>query len=175
MGGAAVQLAAAWGAKVIALIKSERDHERLDQSKIAAIAHSDSSDIAGVVHEATGGRGCDLAINGIGGSLFQPMLDALADGGRMVVLSAIGGREVPLDLLTFYRRRLTLVGLNTVDTDIVQGARIMDQLTPLFESGVIAPPKIAARYPLSQAAEAYGRLAEGVGKVALFPNSRFPK
>lgn len=173
VGSAAVQLAFAHGAKVIALIKNEGEHQRLDLPKIAAIAHSASNDLAEVVRIATGGKGAALAVNGVGGSLFQSMLDALADSGRMVVFSAIGGREVPLDILSFYRRNLTLHGLNTAIVSVSDGARIMDQLTPLFESGALAPPKIAERYPLSRAAEAYGRLTQGSGKIALIPDRQY--
>jgi hypothetical protein len=52
--------------------------------------------------------------------------------------------------------------------DVVCGAKILDQLEPLFTSGTIPPPTIAARYPLSQAAEAYQRVARG--KVVLIPD-----
>jgi NADPH:quinone reductase-like Zn-dependent oxidoreductase len=45
---------------------------------------------------------------------------------------------------------------------------MLNQLAPLFASGAITPPCIAARYPLSQAAEAYQRVASG--KVVLIPD-----
>ncbi len=52
--------------------------------------------------------------------------------------------------------------------DVVHDAKILDQLAPLFASGAILPPCIAARHPLSQAAEAYQRGAGG--KVVLIPD-----
>ena len=86
----------------------------------------------------------------------------------MVCFSAMGGREVPLDLLAFYRNNLTLHGLNTAVSTVVRGAQLLNQLAPLFASGAIPPPRIAARYPLSQAAEAYQRVAGG--KIVLIPD-----
>jgi NADPH:quinone reductase-like Zn-dependent oxidoreductase len=80
----------------------------------------------------------------------------------------MGGRDVPLDLLAFYRQNLTLHGLNTAVSTVVHGAATLTQLAPLFASGALTPPRIAARYPLSQAAEAYQRVASG--KVVLIPD-----
>jgi NADPH:quinone reductase-like Zn-dependent oxidoreductase len=77
----------------------------------------------------------------------------------------MGGREVPLDLVAFYRQNLTLHGLNTAVSTVVQGAAMLTQLAPLFASGALTPPRIAAWYPLSQAAEAYLRVVSG--KVVL--------
>ena len=168
VGSAAVQIAAAHHAKVIALVRNASDDARVDAQKVTAIAHAESHDVAEVVREATGGQGVHLAINAIGGSLFQPLLDVLAAEGRMVCFSAMGGREVPLDLLAFYRSNLTLYGLNTAVDNVVRGAQMLKQLAPLFASGAIPPPRIAARYPLSQAAEAYQRVAGG--KIVLIPD-----
>jgi NADPH:quinone reductase-like Zn-dependent oxidoreductase len=73
-----------------------------------------------------------------------------------------------LDLVAFYRNNLTLHGLNTAVSTVRRGATMLNQLAPLFASGAIPPPRIAARYPLSQAAEAYQRVASG--KVVLIPD-----
>jgi NADPH2:quinone reductase len=171
VGSAAVQLAAARHAQVIALVRNASDDARVEARHVAAIAHAESHDVAAVVHAATGGQGVHLAINTIGGSLFQPLLDVLAPEGRMVCFSAMGGRDVPLDLLAFYRNNFTLHGLNTAVGTVVQGATVLDQLAPLFASGALTPPRIAARYPLSQAAEAYQRVASG--KAVLIPDRMY--
>src|SRR5205085_10663283 len=107
VGSAAVQIAAARHAKVIALVRNASDDARVDAQKVEAIAHAETNDVSEVVRAATGGTGVHLAINAIGASLFQPLLDVLASEGRMVCFSAMGGRDVPLDLLAFYRNNLT--------------------------------------------------------------------
>jgi NADPH:quinone reductase-like Zn-dependent oxidoreductase len=71
-------------------------------------------------------------------------------------------------LLAFYRNNLTLHGLNTAVSTVVCGAQMLNQLAPLFASEAIPPPRITARYPLSQAAEVYQRSASG--KVVLIPD-----
>src|SRR5689334_17662581 len=49
---------------------------------------------------------------------------------------------------------------------------IHDYLAPMFESGALKPSAISEQYPLSQAAQAYGRVASGKGgKVVLIMSS----
>lgn len=171
VGRAATEIVAASGAHTIALVRDADEAERLDAGRVAAIARSDKNDLAEVVRRATGGRGADLALNGVGGVLFQPLLDALSEGGRMAIYSAAGGREVPLDIFTLYRRRLQLLGVNTAAVDATAGARILDQLAPLFRSGAMQPLPVLAREPLSNAASAYTRVAHGApGKIVLVPD-----
>ena len=166
VGLAATQLAHARGARVIALVKDSSELSIADS--VEAVAQFDRGNLKAVVDEATGGKGADLALNGVGASIFPPMLDALGEGGRQVVYSAVGGREFVIDILPFYRRQLTLLGLNTALFDATQCARILDSLTPLFEAGAFTPPAIDESYPLDQVAEAYGRVSSGKsGKVVL--------
>jgi len=168
VGSAAVELAHARGAQVIALVKDEETSRQLDRNKVNAIARSDRNDLEQVVREATDGKGADLALNGIGASVFPPFLNSLAHGGRTVIYSvAFGGREVTLDLFRLYRGRHQIFGLDTVAIDVVEGAKILSQLTPLFEGGTLGKPRIAERYALADGVRAYEQVASAKGKVVL--------
>ena len=79
----------------------------------------------------------------------------------MVVHSTAAGREVPLDLFAFYRRRLHLASVNTGIVDAEAGARILGELAPLFERGALAPYAAIERHALPAAAAAYARVAGG--------------
>jgi NADPH:quinone reductase-like Zn-dependent oxidoreductase len=172
VGSAALELAAAQGAQVIALVKDDAEGQRVDRTRVAAVATSERGNLVEVVRTATGGRGADLALNGVGGVIFQPLLEALADGGRMVNYSVAGGREVLLDLFNLYRRRLILTGVNTGLIDATAGARILTVLTPLFASGQLAQRQALELCPLSQAASAYARVAGGSpAKQVLVPDA----
>ena len=139
---------------------------------IAAVAEAEASDLREVARQPTEGRGCALALNGVGAAIFQDLLDALADGGRMVVYSAAGGTEARLGLLGFYRRQLSLHGLNTGALDAVACARILRELTPQFESGALKSLTVTERFPLERAAQAYDRVAKGAqGRIALVMNA----
>ncbi len=168
VGHAAVELAHAKGARVIALVRDEHQRNRLDKEKVVAVAQSDRNDLEQVVREATGGQGANVALSGIGASVFAEFQNSLAAGGRMVIYGAsFGGREATLDLSAFYRKRQRLFGLDTVAIDEVQAASILSQLTPLFESGELAKPVIAERYRLADAIQAYERVASAKGKIVL--------
>ncbi|HZJ52868.1 MAG TPA: zinc-binding dehydrogenase, partial [Myxococcaceae bacterium] len=70
----------------------------------------------------------------------------------------------------FYRRRLALLGINTAILTATDGARILDQLRPLFESGRVRPHPSIESYPLPDAARAYAAVAAGsASKVVLVP------
>ena len=143
--------------------------------KVEAIAQSDRADLAEIVRETTNGRGVDLALNGVGSSIFADIVGALAIGGRQVVYSVAGGRESTLDILSFYKHQLVLLGLDTQKFDVTYCADILNELTPLFESGALKPPTIGAPFPLSDAVLAYSRVAAGgAGKIVfvLPPDSR---
>ncbi|HXW18834.1 MAG TPA: zinc-binding dehydrogenase, partial [Candidatus Acidoferrales bacterium] len=136
--------------------------------QVQAVAQSDQGDLNRVVRQVTNGKGADLALNVVGGSIFGDILEALGIGGRQVVISAAGGREFMLDLLTLYRNQFTLTGLDTQKLDATMCAGILRELTPFFESGKLKPPVIQAKYPLAQAQQAYSRVASGKGGKVVF-------
>jgi NADPH:quinone reductase len=166
VGQAAIQLARAKGAYIVALVKDEKEGASLQG--VQAIARSDRADLETVVREATAGKGANLALNGVGGSIFQPLLGALAAGGKQVIYSAGGGRDASLDLLSFYQSRLTVAGLNTRDLDATACAAILTEISPLFESAAVKPLVVSGRYGLSEAAAAYRHVASGGNGKSVF-------
>ena len=172
VGWAAIELASALGARVVALVKDAEESRRLDRSRIVGVARSDAGDLPSVVQEATGGRGAQVALNGVGAPVFRPLLESLGPGGRLCVYSAAAGREVPLDLFDLYRRRLSLLGINTAVVTVEDGARILDQLRPLFETGRLRPHPLLEPHSLEDAARAYEQVARGsASKVVLVPRA----
>jgi NADPH:quinone reductase-like Zn-dependent oxidoreductase len=122
------------------------------------------------VLDATGGRGADVALNAIGAPAFSPLVDALAKGGRMVIFSALAGKDVQLDLFVFYRKRLSFFGLDSAAFSLERVADVLTRLSPYVESKALAAPSVSERYPLTRAPEAYARVqAGGSGKVVLLP------
>jgi len=168
VGQAAIQVAHARGANVIALVREACERKAPEAAGVKVIAQSDQENLEAVTREATGGRGAALALNGVGGSIFPAIMASLAVGGRQIVYSAVGGRESMVDIFAFYRSEFTLFGLDTQKLDASQCAAILNELTSLFESGVLKPLNVAERYPFVEAAQAYGRVAAGgAGKIVL--------
>lgn len=171
VGMGAVSLARAFGGNAIGVVRPRTDVSALRGLGVEVL-HAEGGDIQGAVRTITSGRGVDVALNGIGASLFAPLAASLVHGGRMIVYSVIGGRETQLDLFSFYRRELRLFGLDTASLQLAQIRTIYERLTPLFAAGTIAPPRIASAVPLSQARAAYEAVQRGVnGKVVLLPEA----
>ena len=168
VGSAAVALARALEAHPIAVVRERDDLGRLQALGAEAVLRSDHDDVPAAVRELTRGKGATLALNGVGAPVFGPLLESLGHGGRMVVYSALAGREVELDLFKLYRGALRLLGLDTAVFPLLEATRILEKLRPLFESGALTPPPIAASLPLSAASDAYQRVNRGEpGKVVL--------
>jgi NADPH:quinone reductase len=175
VGTASVQIVKALGAHPIALVRTTDDVSELEALGVDEIVRSDRDDVAARVKELTGGAGAQLATNAVGAPIFAALLDALAEDGRMVIFSAAGGHVAELDLFTFYRKRLTFYGLDTATFPLERVGKILERISPLIESAKLREPKIAARYPLEKAREAYERVNAGEpGKVVIVPSQQPP-
>ena len=168
VGQAAIQLANAKGGRVVALIKDANELWVSKSPGVEAVAQSDRVDLEDVVRRATNGEGANLALNGVGSSIFGAVLGALAVGGRQVVYSTVAGREFTLDLQSLYKNQFKLFGLDTQKLDAARCASILSEIGPLFDSGALQPPVIGERYPLSAVAKAYDRVASGKGGKIVF-------
>ena len=98
----------------------------------------------------------------MGGPLFEVGLKSLGLNGRQVNITAVGTTRVSFDLLDFYRKQLTLFGVNTSLFDTVASGDILDSLKPAFEQGKLTPPDIAGTCSLDEAAEAYVQIDKGL-------------
>lgn len=172
VGRSAIALVHALGGKAIALVRAGTSTAPLDGLAVEAVLQSEVDDVPKAVMALTNGCGADVALNGVGASVFAALAGSLIKGGRMVIYSVLGGREASLDLLAFYRQRLRLYGLDTASFDLREIARLYGKFGPLFESGALEPPAIAARVALSNARDAYERVSRGdPGKVVIVPDA----
>jgi NADPH:quinone reductase-like Zn-dependent oxidoreductase len=119
-----------------------------------------SSDIREAVLELTDGRGADLALDTIGGALFQPALRSLRFDGRMAGIFSGPEPQADFPLAEIYNRQLHVTGLASVFMDGAHVARIFDQLRPLFDRGALIPPSVKT-WPLQNSAEAYQTVLDG--------------
>jgi len=170
VGSAAVQIARWQGARTLGVIRDPAQEKDVTATGAQALINAEPQSLTAAVKAATDGRGADLILDTVGGALLEPCLGALAAGGRLVEITT-SQRRVEFDLLDFYRRALTLRGVNTLLLDSVACARILEQLTPGFECHALIPPRIARSFPLEQAADAYAQVQGGGtgGKVLIVP------
>jgi NADPH2:quinone reductase len=172
VGGAVAQIARQAGARVIGADRS-RPPAGSAILAVADVLLTGETDLPGALRVANGGRGADVVYDCVGGSLmFATALNCLAHRGRLVEISATGGRGVQFDLADFYHNESRLFGVDSLKRDLVQSAGMLDALRPHFENGTFRPAPIAASYPLDAAADAYRHVAAGApGRVVLTPNA----
>lgn len=172
IGTTAIQLAAARGALVLATAGSAEKARACE--RLGAVRGIDyrNEDFVHIARQATGGRGVDLILDIIGASYLERNLAAAAPGGRLVVISLIGGTYTEINLSTLMRKCLTLMGSILRSKSVREKAMIANALRrnvwPLISAGQVRPA-IYATFPLWQAAEAH-RLMESsqhIGKIVL--------
>lgn len=172
VGGAVAQIARHVGARVIGADRTSPP-EGSAILGVADVLLADEVDLPGAVRQETGGRGADVVYDCVGGrAMFATAVACLAHRGRLVEISATGGRDVQFDLADFYHNESRLFGVDSLKRDLVQSARMLDALRRQFEDGTFRPAPIAATYPLDAAAAAYRHVAAGApGRIVLTPNA----
>lgn len=171
IGTTTIQLAKAFGAKVLATAGSdERCQACLKLGADRAINYK-TEDFATVVNEFTGGKGVNVILDMVAGSYLAKNLQSLAVEGRLVIIATLGGAKAEANLNTIMVKRLTVTGSTLRPRSVAQKATIAQALRgrvwPLLDQGKLAPV-IDRTFPLTQAAEAHRALdGDHTGKIML--------
>lgn len=171
IGTFAIQYGTAIGAQVLTTARAAK-HERLRELGAAATIDYSSEDFVAAVREQTGGRGADVILDIIGGKYLAQNVDALADGGRLVIIGMQGGRKAELDISKLLAKRGSVSATALRSRPAAQKAAIVagvrDEVWPLIAAGKIRTV-IDRRLPMTEAADAH-RLVDSnahLGKVLL--------
>jgi len=172
IGTTAIQLAAAFGAKVIATAGSkEKCQACLDLGAERAINYREE-DFVEVVKEVTDGNGVELLIDMVGAEYFARNIASLAVDGRLVQIAIMTGAEAQVNLGLIMRRRLTVTGSTLRPRSVAEKGAIAESLKthvwPLLAAGK-AKPVMYKTFPLEKAAEAHALMESSahIGKIAL--------
>jgi NADPH:quinone reductase len=163
VGTAAVQLAAAAGARVVASVRNPEHHQAVADLGAAVVADPG---------QAFGHGPFDVVLELVGAPNFPGNLDALATGGRLLVIGFGAGARIELDLRKLWARRSRMLGSNLRSRPLEEKAdaarRVEHQTLPLLADGRLRIP-VAATFPLEQVQAAYDRFADGgkLGKLVL--------
>jgi NADPH:quinone reductase-like Zn-dependent oxidoreductase len=172
IGTTAIQLAKAFGAKVIATAGSaEKIKACIDLGADRAVNYR-TEDFVAVCKEAAGGKGVNVTLDMVGGDYAERNLVAAAEDGRIVQIATLGGAETKINLARLMVKRLTLTGstLRPRTREVKAGlARALEEkVWPLFAQGKVRVV-IDQTFPLARAADAHRRMEEGthIGKIVL--------
>jgi NADPH:quinone reductase-like Zn-dependent oxidoreductase len=169
VGQAAAQIAAMHGARVFGVT---RRTDAFVQPHIAVrMIDGSSDDLAAVVRDETGGHGADIVYNTVGSPYFAAANQAMAHGGRQILISTVEG-PVPFDIFTFYRGEHSFFGIDSLALDASASAALLRDLLPGFASERLKPMAVAEStcYRLEQAKDAYRTVHEiASSRVVLIP------
>ncbi len=172
IGTVAIQLAKAFGARVIATAGSaDKCAACLRLGADAAIDYR-REDFVVRTGEITTGHGADVIVDLIGGDYVARNYAAAAEEGRIVQIGTQHGAraEIPLGLLMV--KRLTHTGSTLRHRPVAFKAAVAEALHekvwPLFAARTVAP-LIDSTFPLAEAAKAQARMeaSEHIGKIVL--------
>ena len=173
VGVAALQTAKALGAKVIGTSGSAEKLEKLKAMGLDVGIRTRSGDFAEAVMKATDGKGVNLVVNNVGGSVFAETVRALAYEGRHATVGYVDGvLRSELDIEALHTKRLTLFGvsnrLRTPEQRAVTVRGFAADILPFIAAGKIRPV-IDRAFPFSElpAAKAYMESNAHVGKIVV--------
>jgi NADPH:quinone reductase len=169
LGLAAVQVAAASGAKAIAVVSTEEKEAAAKAAGAAHVVRSDGDWLA-ATKEHSGG-GVDIVFDPVGGDRFTDSLRSCREEGRVVVAGFAGGEIPTVRVHRLLHNNLEVIGAGwgaymVPKPDAVRKAAAA--LEKLREGGPLKPP-IGARFPLERVGEAL-QVIEGrqaIGKIVL--------
>ena len=179
IGVTAIQLAKAFGARVIATAGSaEKCTACLSLGADRAIDYT-KEDFAEVVKTETAGRGIDVILDMVGGDYIDKNVRALADDGRLVNIAYQKGSTATIDFMRVMLKRLTITGstLRVRSNEVKAGiaSEVAKHALPLVSGGKVKI-LIDSTYPLDKAAEAHARMESSahIGKIVLTVGRRDP-
>jgi len=172
IGTTAIQLAKAFGARVLATAGSEaKCAAMLDLGADLAINYRDT-DFVEAVRQSTDGKGADLILDMVGGDYINRNYQAAAVDGRIVQIAFLNGRRAEADFSLLMMKRLTHTGSTLRARDIGFKAAIAAELHqhvwPLLNERKVLPV-MDSIFPLDQASAAHQRMEDGdhIGKIVL--------
>jgi NADPH:quinone reductase len=172
IGTTAIQLARAYGARVIATAGSDEKCSACQSLGAEVAINYRSTDFVTTVRDTTGGRGVDLVLDMVGGEYLQRNIDCLARDGRLVQIGFLGGAKSQINMGPVLQRRLWITGSTLRARSIAEKAAIagavQQHVWPLLEAGTVRV-LVHATFPLQHAAEAH-RVMESsthIGKLVL--------
>jgi NADPH:quinone reductase len=172
IGVTAIQMAKAFGHKVLATAGSPQKCAACEELGADRAINYKTEDFAAIVKEATAGRGVDVILDMVGGEYIDRELKCLADDGRLVIIAMLGGAKATVNLNEILRRRLTLTGSTLRPRPVsFKGAiarNLQEKVWPHIESGAIKPV-VYRIFPLAEAAQAHALMESSthIGKIVL--------
>jgi putative PIG3 family NAD(P)H quinone oxidoreductase len=172
IGTMAIQLAKAFGSKVIVTVGSKDKADACTKLGADLAINYKTQDFVAETKAATNGAGANVILDMVGGDYIDRNYDAAAVDGRVVQIATLGGAKANVNIAKVMVKRLhhtgsTLRPRSNADKAAMVAA-IEAKVMPLLREGRVKP-LMDSTFPLEKAADAHRRMetSEHIGKIVL--------
>jgi putative PIG3 family NAD(P)H quinone oxidoreductase len=172
IGTMAIQLAKAFGAKVIVTVGGQDKADACLKLGADRAINYKTEDFVAETKTATNGTGANVILDMVGGEYIERNYAAAAIDGRIVQIATLGGAKATLNIAKVMVKRLhhtgsTLRPRSNADKAAMVAA-IEAKVMPLIRDGRVKP-LMDSTFPLEKAADAHRRMetSEHIGKIVL--------
>jgi NADPH2:quinone reductase len=172
IGTTAIQLAAAWGARVYATAGSDEKARACERLGAVRGINYRTQDFVELIRQDTAGKGVDVILDMVGADYLDRNLQVAAVEGRLVIISMLGGSRAEIKLNHIVTKRLTVTGstlrARSVEEKAAVAAAVRSNVWPLLVAGRVRPV-IHATFPFAEAAAAHQLMESSnhIGKIVL--------
>ena len=172
VGTAAIQLCRLFGARAIGTGRNEKKLERARAMGLTRTILVKDGVFSAQVKQLTSGRGCDVALDLVGGDWFAETIDAMAPQGTVMLVGLVAGATAEVPLRSVLAKRLRVQGTamrsRSLEEKIAVARAFEQRLLPSFVSGQLKPV-VDAVLPMAELQPALQRLASNdtFGKLVL--------
>ncbi|MGH6765798.1 MAG: NAD(P)H-quinone oxidoreductase [Bradyrhizobium sp.] len=172
IGTMAIQLAKAFGARVIVTVGAQDKAEACLKLGADRAINYRTEDFVAEVRTATAGAGANVILDMVAGDYVERNYEAAAVEGRVVQIALLGGAKATVNFAKLMVKRLhhtgsTLRPRSNADKAAMVAA-IEARVMPLLRDGRVKP-LMDSTFPLEKAADAHRRMETGehIGKIVL--------
>jgi putative PIG3 family NAD(P)H quinone oxidoreductase len=172
IGTAAIQLAKAFGARVVTTAGSAEKCDACRRLGADVAVNYKAQDFVAATKVATDGKGADVVLDMVGGDYIERNYEAAAVEGRIVQIAFQSSPKATVDFRRIMLKRLTHTGSTLRARSVPDKgaiARAVEQhVLPLIAAGKVRPV-IDGTFPLAQASAAHARMEASahIGKIVL--------
>ncbi|GAA4609214.1 NAD(P)H-quinone oxidoreductase [Actinoallomurus liliacearum] len=170
IGSNAIQVGKALGATVAVTAGSAERLEQCRRLGADILVNYREQDFVAEIQARTGGA--NVILDNMGAAYLERNIDALATGGRLMIIGFQGGLTGRLDIGRLMAKRATVASTALRPQSVADKGRIVaavrENLWPLVENGTVRPI-IGHAVPLREAGEAHRLMEKGgtFGKILL--------
>jgi putative PIG3 family NAD(P)H quinone oxidoreductase len=172
IGTTAIQLARAFGARVITTAGSDEKCEACRKLGADVAVNYKTQDFVAEAKNATDGKGADVILDMVGGDYIGRNYEAAAVEGRIVQIAFMGSAKAEVNFMRLMLKRLhhtgsTLRSRSVADKGAICRA-VEENTLPLVAAGKVKPVMYRT-FPLKEAAQAHALMESSahIGKIVL--------